>query len=464
MSFYHGNTIEQQACENMKNIISKEQIRNALENKKLKIIGEIKTSNDKILCETTDNYYVMALPSSIIRRNDNPPIFSKYNPYTIRNIKTWIKNNNIQSLDLVSDEYLSSSVKMTWVCRKCKNEFNASWNDVLQGKRYCNKCAKINRYDTVNYTDYNFLVEEKCKQLNYELLPNQNIVRSNTRFKYICNKHRSYGVQVSYPNNFITDYGNGGCYQCGVEKRSLAKRKSISYLKKITNSSGMIYEGVEYSENDKTKILYRCPNHYDKGIFKTHITNMKRNSGKCPCCIGRFRTKDDLQNELNSNDMNVSILEYANYSSPIKVQCDICGNVWMTSGINLSQGHRCPKCSKSKFELSVENTLQSLNIDYISQYWFDDCRDKNPLPFDFYLPSKNTLIEADGEGHYKSIRRSKDMSDVDALNQLKYVQYHDKIKTDYCKRNGLKLIRIPYWERENLTNFIKAELTKITEI
>lgn len=162
--------------------------------------------------------------------------------------------------------------------------------------------------------------------------------------------------------------------------------------------------------------------------------------------------------------MNVSILEYANYSSPIKVQCDICGNVWMTSGINLSQGHRCPKCSKSKFELSVENTLQSLNIDYISQYWFDDCRDKNPLPFDFYLPSKNTLIEADGEGHYKSIRRSKDMSDVDALNQLKYVQYHDKIKTDYCKRNGLKLIRIPYWERENLTNFIKAELTKITEI
>ena len=67
MSFYHGNTIEQQACENMKNIISKEQIRNALENKKLKIIGEIKTSNDKILCETTDNYYVMALPSSITR-------------------------------------------------------------------------------------------------------------------------------------------------------------------------------------------------------------------------------------------------------------------------------------------------------------------------------------------------------------------------------------------------------------
>jgi hypothetical protein len=188
---------------------------------------------------------------------------------------------------------------------------------------------------------------------------------------------------------------------------------------------------------------------------------MKRNNGKCPCCVGRFRTKDDLQIELNDDDLNVTILEYSDYSSPIKVQCDICNNIWVTSGVSLSQGHRCPKCSKSKFEIDVENIIQELNIGYTSQYCFEDCRDKNPLPFDFYLPNKNILIEVDGEGHYKPIRRTKEMTDVDALDQLKLIQYHDKIKTDYCNSKGIYLIRIPYWERDNLGNYLVQKLNNI---
>ena len=29
-------------------------------------------------------------------------------------------------------------------------------------------------------------------------------------------------------------------------------------------------------------------------------------------------------------------------------------------------------------------------------------------------------------------------------------KYYDEIKNNYCKNNQIKLVRIPYWERDNL--------------
>lgn len=50
------------------------------------------------------------------------------------------------------------------------------------------------------------------------------------------------------------------------------------------------------------------------------------------------------------------------------------------------------------------------------------------------------------------------MTDDDAVNNLKKTQMHDKIKTDYCLNNGIKLVRIPYWERDNLENYLMQNI------
>ena len=73
----------------------------------------------------------------------------------------------------------------------------------------------------------------------------------------------------------------------------------------------------------------------------------------------------------------------------------------------------------------------------------------------------NTLIEADGEGHYIPIKRTSSMTNEEAQRQLEKIKYHDKIKTDYCKNNNIHLIRIPYWERDNLENYILENINKI---
>lgn len=439
----------------MKQKYSKEEIVDVLRAKNYEPIGEIKNISTKVLCKTIEGYLVLVSPSGILRRNDNAQVFSQYNPYTIYNINIWIKNNGY-TCKLISKEYKNSKEKLEWEC-ECGEHYFKSWNEVnADNKRYCNYCSRSKRYDGL--VDYNDLVYQECVNRNYYLLPDQNILRSSSKFLYICNKHKQYGVQESTPHNFVTDYGNGGCTLCCIEKRSLSKRKDDNYFRNITESSGMIYIGVKYDENDKTRIIYKCPKHLDKGEFSTYITNMKNNKGNCPCCNGMYRTKEDLQNEIDELNLSAIILEYTDYSSPILCECKLCKKTWYTTGVNLTQGHSCPNCSKSRLELSVQFILDKFNLSYIPQYKFDDCRDKNPLPFDFYLDDMDTALEVDGEGHYMPIKYSSSWTDEDTIDNFNLIKKHDKIKTNYCLNNNIKLIRIPYYERNNIESLLQKEL------
>ena len=435
----------------MGNKYTKEDIQKLLEKYNYVAVGDIVDLKTKVQCKTQDGYTVMVTPSGVKQRGDSPRVFSIYNPYTIENIKLWIQKNNF-TCKLISMEFKGNKSQLEWQC-ECGQHYFSNWGDVYNYKKsYCNYCAKSKRYD--NLVDYNSLVLAECWKRGYELISKHDITRSDTKFQYICNKHREYGMQTSFPNNFITDYGTGGCYACGIEKRSLKRRKDESYFRAITEQVGLIYVRTEYSDNDRTRIVYRYKKHYDKGEFSTYITNIKNNKGQCPCCKGQYRTQYDLQKEVDNLQSHLEILEYDNYSSPITCKCTLCGNIWKTFGVYLTQGHTCPNCSKSKFELSVENVLKKSGLSYISQYKFEDCKDINCLPFDFYLSDYNIAIEVDGEGHYQPIKYSSSWSDEDIIKNFEKIQKHDSIKTEYCNSKNISLIRIPYYEKENLVSYL----------
>lgn len=97
-------------------------------------------------------------------------------------------------------------------------------------------------------------------------------------------------------------------------------------------------------------------------------------------------------------------------------------NIFITSLANYeyNQKIRCGTCSQriSVPERTTRNILEKYDIKYLPEYKFKDCKDKRPLPFDFYLPEYNILIELDGEHHYHPKWGDE---------QLKYIQNHDKI-------------------------------------
>ena len=120
-------------------------------------------------------------------------------------------------------------------------------------------------------------------------------------------------------------------------------------------------------------------------------------------------------------------------------RCD-CGNEHICSVSDLTTGHTmsCGCLNKSKGEMYIEEILKENNIKYESQKRFEDCRNKRPLPFDFYLPNNNICIEFDGSQHYKPVEY---WGGEKRFNDLKE---SEQIKNKYCKDNNINLIRIPY--------------------
>ena len=41
---------------------------------------------------------------------------------------------------------------------------------------------------------------------------------------------------------------------------------------------------------------------------------------------------------------------------------------------------------------------------------------------------------------------------------FKRTQYHDQIKNQYCEDHNIKLIRIPYWDENNIELILSQEL------
>src|SRR5699024_7815967 len=80
--------------------------------------------------------------------------------------------------------------------------------------------------------------------------------------------------------------------------------------------------------------------------------------------------------------------------------------------------------------------------EYEFQKRFKDCRDKNTLPFDFYIPTLNSCVEFDGKQHFEPVDY------FGGEKALKEVKRRDGIKTKYCKEKERKLLRIRKDEEE----------------
>ena len=226
------------------------------------------------------------------------------------------------------------------------------------------------------------------------------------------------------------------------------------------------YSLVDYV-NARTKVKIICPIH---GAFEQLSNNYKNNCPKCSLEKIKSNTTDFItksktihknkydyssdefiikSNKVHNHKYNYSLSDYKNHSTKVEIICPIHG-IFKQPPSDHMRGIGCPSCCDSKNEIVIKKILEHHNIDYESQKEFDGCKYKRNLKFDFYLSKYNICIEYDGEQHYTTYNYEKDDSD------LKIRQLRDKIKTDYCLKNNIKLIRIKY--TENIQDRLKTEL------
>ena len=131
--------------------------------------------------------------------------------------------------------------------------------------------------------------------------------------------------------------------------------------------------------------------------------------------------------------------------SKVKIICKEHGEFEQEAGSHIrTKGSGCPNCNESKGEIKVKKFLEKKSIKFIRQKTFDECKNINLLPFDFYLPDFNICIEYDGEQHYKPIKH------LGGNKYLKKQIFIDEIKNNFCIIKKIKLIRIKYDEDVDL--------------
>lgn len=147
---------------------------------------------------------------------------------------------------------------------------------------------------------------------------------------------------------------------------------------------------------------------------------------------------------IHKNKYDYSLVNYKSNKTNVKIICPIHG-VFKQAPYHHLQGNGCPLCKSSLNERKIEKILNDYNIDFKREFRFDSCRDRRTLPFDFYLPKFNVCIEYDGQQHFRptDFKNYNHISE-EAKNSFEIIKKHDRIKTDFCNSNNIKLVRISY--------------------
>lgn len=295
----------------------------------------------------------------------------------------------------------------------------------------------------IKLTTKEFIAKSKLIHGDTYMYNNTTYNGNKIKVNITCKEHGDF---LTIANNHLC---GTGCPKCAVNfrisKKTKTKESFITEANKKHNYK-FDYSLVEYI-NNYTKVKITCPEH---GLFEQSPKYHLKGIGCSKCAYDSFRLKEiDFINqakEMHGDKYIYNNIIYVNFETPVEIICKKHGPFFQRSHKHLS-GQECPNCKSSKGENEIELFLKENKIIFERQKRFDDCKNKKPLPFDFYLPDKNICIEYDGELHFKAIDFFGGEKGFLACKK------NDLIKNEYCKSNNITLIRIKY--NENILNYLK---------
>lgn len=262
-------------------------------------------------------------------------------------------------------------------------------------------------------------------------IPEQEIKDVKYKIVVYCNKCEEYFNKRL--NTLLSGTGHLKCRYDDIRLtlEEIQRRSKVLYDDKYTIPEQPI-------KNNKSTIKIYCNDccsYFDILVY-AHL----KGDGGCNKCAIKKRTNsiDKIINlskiihgdvyEIDKNQ------EIKNSASSIKIYCKKCKDFFDQRVNDHLDGCGCPYCKTSKGEKIIRNFLIQNNMKFEPQKRFDGCKNKFKLPFDFYLPELNLCIEYDGIQHFRKVHN------WDHEKTL----INDIIKTNFCKENKIRLMRIKY--------------------
>lgn len=382
------------------------------------------------------------------------------------------KHNNFYDYSKV--EYFNSKTKVEIIC-PIHGSFLQTPNHHKRGSG-CNECSSNKKMNTESFI-------KKSKEIHSDKYGYSKVNYINNKTKVIINCP-FHGEIEQTPNSHL----NGcGCYICSNKensnKRKLLEKCNICYnvcdehgisihkkhynncpvciernideelnkrknilQKKLESKHNKLKFNLDGYINSKSIIEIECNIH---GKSNMKVSALKYGSGCNKCKIQKNTDKFiNEANRIHNNLYDYSNVEYIKSLSKVNIICSLHGEFKQTPLSHLKH-NGCPKCKKSSGERIVSYFLDKNGIEYNFQKRFDGCKNKNTLPFDFYIPKYNLCIEYDGLQHYKPVKK------YGGKKAFLIRKNNDNIKNIFCSNNGIDLLRIRYDENvfEKLNNY-----------
>lgn len=283
------------------------------------------------------------------------------------------------------DVSLNSHTKFWFICQECKHDFETQLNSVNKG-HWCSYCANqniCNNYNCEFCFKKSFASHDKAKFWNYKenKIKPRDVFKSSGKQKFWFKCEDCKHDFESTLNNVNTGYWCPYC--CYPPQKLCTKDCELCYKKSFASHPRAKFWHKKRNKKIKPRDVFKNCN---KKFWFT-----------CPEC------KHDFKSNLSS----------------------ISGrNRW------------CPYC-KNKTEKMFADWLVDEKIPFEREKKFDWCinlETDRHLPFDFYLPNHNVIIEIDGRQHVEEVKHFK--------NSFETIQERDGYKENCAIENGIHVIRI----------------------
>lgn len=326
--------------------------------------------------------------------------------------------------------------------------------------KLCQKC--IWEFKSNNHRKSTDEMNEKIKKLSDV---------ANVNYTWVSGEHKNSRSKLKLIDEFGYTYlTNNINISTGINRKCKLRAFHTSNPYVIYNIKlWLVLHNSKYKlvsnvyEKSKSKLIWSCETH---GLFEMSFDHMKQGNN-CAKCTGDklsnlFRLSyDEVKQTIESEKYTLLSDKYINAHIPLLIMCDQ-KHTYVAAFNTFCNGHRCPTCSETKGEKKCRQFMELNNIPFEPQHTFPDLlSDKgNPLKFDFAVfedtdkTKLKYLLEYDGEFHFMKLYED---------DGYELTKYHDQLKNTYCsiENNNIPLLRIPYWEFDNIESIISNYISEL---
>jgi very-short-patch-repair endonuclease len=392
--------------------------------------------------------------------------------------KQYWSNKNIEN----PREVFNGAVKkFIFDCDKCPHEFTIS-PDLIKHKDcwcpYCTGCKLCDNINCIDCFNNSFASNDKAQYWSEKniIKPRQLFKTSNGKYIFKCDKCSHEFVKSLDKMTYLDSW----CPYCvnqtlcnDINCNDCLNKSFESSPKKQFWSDKNIEKPRQVFKSSPKKYIFncdKCPHEFIVSLNKISTLNRW-----CSYCANRKLCDDEFctncfENSFASHEKSVFWSD-KNTVVPRKVfkgsdqkyffNCAKCDLIFESYVKSVSKGAWCPTCkNKTQSKLTSILSQKYKDLDYESKFNWCKNERNNYLPFDFYIKSKNVIVELDGVQHFKQVMNWKSSEET---------RITDKYKMNCANNNGISVIRILQedvlfnkynWEKELDENINKVGNSK----